>query len=192
MRSRTFAVLTAVLLVPVIAHAHTGAGSVHGLTHGFTHPLLGLDHLLAMIAVGLWAAQLGGRAIWAVPASFVSVMVLGGVLGISEVALPLVEAAILASVFLLGLLIVFAARPPLWVSATLVGVFALFHGHAHGAEMPEDVSGALYAAGFVMATALLHLTGMGLGLALAKWNHSPVIRIAGAAVILGGALIALS
>jgi urease accessory protein len=192
MQSRAFALLAALLFAPLAAHAHAGAGPAHGLADGFSHPLHGLDHLLAMIAVGLWAAQLGGRAIWAVPASFVGVMMLGGALGLSGATLPFVEGAILASVFLLGLLIVFSARPPLWAGAALVGAFALFHGHAHGAEMPENAVGALYAAGFVAATALLHLAGIGLGLALAKWRYAPAIRIAGAAVILGGALIALS
>ncbi len=179
-------------LTPALAHAHTGAGGTHGLSDGLLHPIHGLDHLLAMMAVGLWAAQLGGRARWAVPASFVGIMALGGVLGMAGLALPMVETGILTSVFLLGLLIAFAVRLPIWASTSVVGFFALFHGYAHGAEMPVDASGLAYAAGFIVATAALHLAGIGLGTALKNVPYAPAIRIAGACVILGGIYTALS
>jgi urease accessory protein len=184
--------LALLLVVPALAHAHTGVGHSHGFLDGLNHPVHGLDHLLAMIAVGLWAAQLGGRAIWAVPASFVGVMALGGLLGVAGWPLPMVETGILLSVFLLGLLIAFAVRLPLWAGAALVAFFALFHGYAHGAEMPAGASSAWYAGGFVLATAALHLAGIGLGIALKNVPFAPALRVAGALVILGGAVVALS
>jgi urease accessory protein len=140
--------------------------------------MMGLDHLLAMVAVGLWAAQLGGRAAWLIPAAFVSVMTAGAGLGMSGVHLPLVEQGIIASVVVLGLLIATAARLPLVASAGLVGVFALFHGVAHGTEMPASASGFAYAAGFALATATLHA----IGLLAAKATRVQWVRIAGAAI----------
>ncbi len=145
-----------------------------------------------MIAVGLWAAQMGGRAVWAVPASFVGVMALGGALGMAGVQLPMVETGILTSVLLLGLLIAFAVRLPLWASMGIVAFFALFHGFAHGAEMPAQSSALLYASGFIVATALLHLGGVGLGVAAKNVSFAPALRIAGALVILGGAILAFN
>ncbi len=146
---------------------------------GFVHPFMGLDHLLAMLAVGLWAAQLGGRWAWAVPLAFVSAMAGGGALGIAGMSLPLVEPAIAVSVLVLGLLI--AARVRLRASGlALVGVFALFHGAAHGIEMPPQASRLVYSGGFILATALLHAAGAGLGLL-------PRARLAGAPVALAGA-----
>jgi urease accessory protein len=141
---------------------------------GFVHPFTGLDHLLAMIAVGLWAAQLGGRWTWAVPLAFVGSMALGGALGFGGVKLPFAEPMIAASVLVLGLLV--ALRVQLRVSGlVLVGVFALFHGIAHAAEMPPEVSRIVYAGGFVLATALLHAAGVGLGLLpRARWVGVPV------------------
>lgn len=180
------------LLLPVVAHAHTGAGSTHGFGSGLLHPILGLDHLLAMIAVGLWAAQLGGRAMWAIPASFVGTMVLGGILGMAGLQLPLVETGILVSVLLLGLFIAFAVKPPVWFGAVLVGAFALLHGHAHGTEMPLEASGWLYAAGFLIATAVLHAVGIGLGVALQSIRTAPALRVAGALVLLAGVFLAVS
>ena len=157
-------------------------GHVHGFTNGLAHPLTGLDHICAMVAVGLWAAQRGGRALWLVPLVFVSVMTIGGILGMTGVQLPMVETGIVASVLILGVFIAAAVRLPLVVSALIVGIFALFHGFAHGAEMPDTASGLNYALGFVLATACLHLCGIGLGLfakefALANW-----IRCAGGAI----------
>jgi urease accessory protein len=184
--------LTALFLIPTFAQAHPGHGADGGLAHGFTHPFGGLDHILAMIAVGLWAAQLGKRALWSVPATFVGVMLLGGALGMGGFTLPFVEQGILASVFILGLLIAFTSRLPLAASAAVVGVFALFHGCAHGAEMPADSSSFAYMAGFAIATALLHAAGLGLGAAAQHKLPAPAIRFAGAAVVLAGLYLALS
>lgn len=178
--------LAVLLLAPTLAHAHTGIGGTSGFAHGFEHPLLGLDHLLAMIAVGLWAAQIGGRALWAVPLTFVSVMAVGGSLGLAGVPVPFVEQGIATSVLLLGLLIALAVRMPLAFSIPLVGLFAICHGHAHGAEMPETASGLAYAAGFMLATAALHSVGIGLGIAIQRGTSAPVIRFAGAAIAAAG------
>jgi urease accessory protein len=145
---------------------------------GFVHPFTGLDHLLAMLAVGIWAAQLGGRWTWAVPLAFVGSMALGGALGFGGVRLPLVEPTIAASVLVLGLLVVL--RVQLRMSGlALAGVFALFHGIAHAAEIPGEASRIVYSAGFVCATALLHAAGVGLGML-------PRARLAGVPVALAG------
>ncbi|HVE16889.1 MAG TPA: HupE/UreJ family protein [Chthoniobacterales bacterium] len=178
--------LAALLLAPTLAHAHTGVGDTNGFAHGFGHPLFGLDHLLAMIAIGLWASQIGGRALWAVPATFVSVMAVGGVLGIAGVPVPFVEQGIATSVLLLGLLIAFSARLPLGFSVPLVALFAICHGHAHGAEMPVNASGFEYAIGFMLATAVLHGAGIGLGMLLQRNTPVPVLRVAGAAIAVVG------
>jgi urease accessory protein len=151
------------ILVPAAAHAHTSAGGVDGFLHGLQHSLSGLDHLCAMLAVGLFAAQRGGRALWLVPLAFVGAMLLGGLLGASGVALPLVEQGILASVLVLGLLVAAAVRVPMAASVAVVGAFALLHGHAHGTEIPSTASGATYALGFTAAAAGLHLAGIGMG-----------------------------
>jgi len=172
-------------LLPAIAQAHPGHG-VTSFSAGFTHPLTGLDHILAMVAVGLWAVQLGGRAVWLVPISFVATMIVGGALGMAHFPLPFVEHGILASVFILGLLVAFAARVPLAVSMTVVGLFALFHGHAHGAEMPDTAGGLSFGAGFVMATALWHCLGIGAGLAIGRLAQMKLVRFAGGAILLAG------
>ncbi len=178
------------LIVPALAHANTGAGPASGFSNGLAHPVLGLDHLLAMIAVGLWAAQLGGRAIWALPATFAGVMAFGGLAGAAGWNLPLVETGILVSVFLPGLLIASAARLPAWAAALLAGAFALFHGHAHGSEMPAGASAWLYAGGFALATAALLAAGLGLGVALKNASIAPALRVAGAIVMLAGVMLA--
>lgn len=178
-------------LLPVVAQAHPGHG-VTGFHAGFTHPITGWDHILAMVAVGLWAVQLGGRAIWLVPLSFVATMIVGGALGMAHVPMPFVEHGILASVFILGLLITFAARVPLGVSMVIVGLFALFHGHAHGAEMPETAAGFSFGVGFAIATALLHCAGIGAGLTISRLAQMKVVRFAGAAIVLGGVMLALN
>ncbi len=179
--------------------AHSEQGSASGFMHGWAHPLGGLDHMLAMMAVGLWAAQLASsgdrRALWGVPMAFVTVMALGGLLGMLGVELPFVEAGILLSVFLLGALVLFAARLPLGFSAAVVGALALFHGHAHGAEMPASASGLEYALGFALSTALLHLIGIGVGLLSVKaielptLRRLPMLRLLGALVLLGGVMV---
>src|SRR5262245_4422633 len=155
-------------LVPVAASAHVGVGETHGFVHGFSHPFNGIDHILAMVAVGLFAAHLGGRALWLVPLTFVFVMALAGVAGMIGVRLPFAEIGIGMSVVVLGLAVAFQLNLPTLVAMALVGFFAIFHGHVHGAEMPETMSGVAYGAGFVCATALLHAIGVGLGLAIGK------------------------
>jgi len=159
------------LAFPVLAQAHPGHDG-HELTWdftgGFAHPLSGWDHLLTMIAVGLWAAQLGGRARWLVPAAFVGVMALGAVISHSGVVFPGVGQGVAASVFVLGLLIAAAVRLPVGAGMALVGLFAIFHGIAHGAEIPITSAALLYGAGFVAATALLHAAGVGLGIFAAR------------------------
>ena len=158
----------AIALAPTLAFAHTGVGSVAGFAAGFVHPLGGIDHLVVMIAVGIYAAQLGGRALWAVPASFVALMAVGGALGAAGIGLPFVEIMIALSIVALGIVIAFRIDMPIVAAAALVGAFAIFHGHAHGAEMPETASGLGYGIGFVVATTMLHAVGIGLGLGREK------------------------
>lgn len=146
---------------PAAASDEVGAGG--GFVSGALHPILGFDHLLAMIAVGLLSVQMGGRAIWYVPAAFVAIMALGGFLGLQGVALPQVEGAIALSVFAIGLAIAMGAQPAVWLAMLFVGFFAIFHGHAHGAEIPRLAAPGAYVGGFLLATAGLHLTGVALG-----------------------------
>lgn len=174
------------VLSPSAAFAHTGLGDTGGLWNGLAHPLGGLDHLCAMIGVGLWAAQRGGRAIWLVPLAFLLVMAFGGLLGTMAIGLPLVEQGIVASVLILGILIAASVRMPLIVSVLIVGTFALFHGHAHGAEMLQTYSGLAYGIGFLASTALLHLCGIGLGLVARQSGAVWLVRYAGAAIVLCG------
>jgi urease accessory protein len=151
------------MLVAQTAQAHIIAAQGGGFGAGMAHPFTGLDHMLAMIAVGLWASQLGGRARWAVPLAFMGAMTVGAGLALAGVRLPMVETGIASSVLVLGLLIAFAARLPVAVSAVLVAAFAVFHGHAHGNELPQAASEALYGAGFLLATGALHVTGLAIG-----------------------------
>jgi urease accessory protein len=190
--SRVFAVLAAIFLLPSLAHAHVGVGETGGFLHGMGHPLSGLDHICAMVAVGLWASQMGGRAIWAVPLTFVGVMALAGALGMFGFRVPFVETGIVVSVLTLGVLIAAAVRLPLSSSMIIVGLFAIFHGYAHGAEMPETASGLAYAAGFVAATAFLHACGIGLGIAIQKLASPAVVRFAGIAIVFCGGYLLLS
>lgn len=154
------------ILVADPAFAHVGGGDMTGLMHGFMHPIGGADHVLAMIAVGLLAARLGGRALWLLPLSFMTMMAAGGALGVGGVHLPLAEFAVGLSVVAFGAVIALRIRMPVAIAMALVGFFAIFHGHAHGAEMPDSVSGLEYALGFLSATALLHACGVGLGITL--------------------------
>lgn len=170
------------------AMAHPG--HAEGAMAGLLHPMTGVDHILAMVAVGLWAAQLGGRAQWLLPASFVGFLAAGGALGASGVALPLVEAGIITSVLLLGLLIGFAVRLQATAAAMAVGVFALCHGYAHGAEMPAMGNGWLYGLGFVVASAALHAAGLWLGRSAAA--HGRWLRGSGAAISLAGVWLGLA
>lgn len=178
--------VTALVLLPSIAYAHVGIIETSGFLHGLTHPASGLDHVCAMLAVGLWAAQTGGRSVWAVPLTFVGVMALGGALPMLGVSLPFVEHGIVLSVLLLGVLIAASVRLPLWLSSAMVGLFALWHGHAHGAEMPALASEIEYALGFMLATALLHIIGIAFGLGMQRLAHERVIHAAGASIALCG------
>lgn len=174
------------------ALAHTGVGFIgeSGLAAGFLHPLLGLDHLLAMLGVGIWGAQLGGRAIWLVPASFVAVMVAGAALALSGAALPMVELGIGGSVLIMGGLIALGTRMPLPLAMGLVGLFALFHGHAHGTELPGFAHPAAYGAGFVLATMLLHAAGFGIACALRTQANRLPFRAGGAVMAaVGGSFL---
>ena len=164
------------------AEAHVGTpGHTHDFVSGFMHPVGGADHILAMVAVGVFAAILGGRARWMVPLSFVTMMLAGGVLGFAGVAVPFVEAGILISIIALGAAIALEWKAPVALAAALVGLFAVFHGVAHGAEMPVESSALTYALGFVSATAVLHGVGLGLGLSLLR-----VAKFSGVAIALAG------
>jgi urease accessory protein len=175
------------LLVAGPALAHTGAGDVGGLQSGFLHPLTGPDHIVAMVAVGLWGVFLGAPAIWMLPIVFPLVMAGGGALGIAGVPLPGIETGIALSALVLGVCVALALKPPLWIAAVIVGFFAIFHGHAHGAEMPGAASPIAYAIGFVVATGLLHLSGILFG-SLARWYPGRVaVRTAGGLIALAGA-----
>lgn len=186
--------LSVLTLIPLLvmstpAFAHVGHAEHGSLVAGFLHPLSGLDHVLAMVAVGLWAATLGGRALVAVPATFVGVMLLGFVAALAGLPMPFVEPVILASIVVLGLLVAIAQSVPAAAAAAIVGVFAFFHGHAHGAEMAGD-SALSFGAGFALATILLHAAGVGLGLAAGRLMHgSAGLRIAGGATALCGVLL---
>ncbi|MBB4187702.1 urease accessory protein [Sinorhizobium terangae] len=173
--------------LPAVAHAHPGVGAAGGLAHGFMHPVGGLDHILAMVAVGTFASIIGGRALWLVPASFVLMMAAGGALGIEGIAVPFVEIGIAASVIALGLAVALRWNPPTAVAMGVVSLFAIFHGHAHGAEMPMDASGLQYALGFMAATALLHVAGIGLGFVLGRVGVKSHV-----ATQLGGSAMALA
>lgn len=185
-RSLCSAVLTLALLVAGPALAHTDTGDVGGFASGFLHPILGPDHVIAMIAVGLWGVFLGAPAIWVLPIGFPLVMAFGGAFGIIGIPLPAVEAGIALSAVVLGLCVAFALKPPLPVAAVIVGTFAIFHGYAHGAEMPKASSAVSYALGFVIATGLLHLAGILFG-SLARWGAGRIaVRTAGGLIALAG------
>ncbi len=184
-RSLAAALSAAILLSGSPATAHTGSAS-GDFAGGFAHPLFGPDHLVAMLAVGLWGAFLGPPAIWLLPIIFPLVMALGGVLGILGVPLPGVELGIALSAIVLGVMVALAARPQLLMAALLVGAFAIFHGYAHGAELSPGNEPVVYFVGFVAATGLLHLTGITFGL-LARWPTGRIaVRAAGGAIAVAG------
>ncbi len=174
------AVLSSIGAAPALAHS--AAGVAGGLEAGLLHPLYGLDHVVAMVAVGLWGAFLGPPAIWLLPIVFPMVMAVGGAMGVIGIPFPFIEVGIAISAIVLGLMVAFAVRPPLWVAALLVGAFAVFHGHAHGTELPGAANPLAYSIGFVVSTGLLHLAGIALGL-LAKWPAGRIIVRAGGALI---------
>ena len=179
-----FATAVTLVLYAGIANAHTGAGVSGGFFSGFTHPIMGWDHVVAMVAVGLWGAFLGNPAIWILPVVFPLVMAFGGALGVMGVPIPAVETGIALSAIVLGAMVAFAIRPPIWAAAVIVGTFAIFHGHAHGTELPSAANPLAYSLGFVIATGLLHLSGIAFGV-LARWPAGK------AAVQAGGGVIAL-
>ena len=188
-RSMALFVTAAAGVVSTSAFAHPGHYEM-SLAGGLSHPLTGIDHILAMLAIGLWAAQLGGRATWAIPTVFVSLMAVGGLLGFNGVPLPFVESGIAVSVLVLGLLIAMAAKVPLSAGIPIAALFALFHGHAHGTELTAGMSAAAYAAGFVISTAALHLAGIGMGLLLKRLNSTQLVRYSsGAAISVCGLLL---
>jgi urease accessory protein len=185
-------IAAALTLIPTAALAHPGIGDAHGFAHGLAHPLGGLDHILAMVAVGIFAWQLGGRALWLVPATFISVMAAGAALAMAGVAVPQVELGIAASVIVLGAIVALGLHVPVAIAMGLVGLFAIFHGHAHGTEMPLDAAGAAYAAGFMLATALLHVGGIALGFAVGRIGDAfgrRAYQLGGSAIALAGAAI---
>jgi urease accessory protein len=165
---RTAWLAAAILALPAIALAHPGHSAESGFAPGFLHPLGGLDHVAVMIAVGLLAARLGGRALWLLPVSFLALMAVGGGLGMAGVTAPITEAMIGLSVVAMLAALILRWTPPVPTAAVMVGAFALFHGLAHGAEMPESASGLGFASGFVLATGLLHALGLGAGLLLTR------------------------
>lgn len=184
---KTLSFATLLMLMGAPAFAHVGHGETSSFAAGIAHPLGGLDHVAVMIAVGLWAALKGGRALWLWPAAFVGVMLVGGALGMAHVALPFVEPAILASVVALGLLVALAVDVPVAAGAVIIAAFALFHGHAHGAEATETMRGLEYMAGFALATATLHAIGIGFAQLTARNALRPLIRVAGVICMLVGA-----
>ncbi len=176
----------ALALASTAAYAHTGEGVSGGFVGGFTHPIFGPDHVVAMVAVGLWGAFLGAPAIWLLPVVFPLVMAFGGAAGILGLPLPGVEIAIAVSAIVLGAMVALAARPPLVFAALIVGAFAIFHGHAHGAELPPGADAVAFSVGFVVATGSLHLTGIAFGL-LTRWPAGRLaVRAAGGAIALAG------
>jgi urease accessory protein len=195
-RNWMFLLLGVFVMFPQSAFAHPGhPGSSTGsdaLLSGILHPFTGLDHLLAMIAIGLWAAQLGGRSLLLVPASFVGVMTIGAALGISGFSLPLVQVGIVASVLLLGLAIAGAVRPPTYIAAAAAGLLALFHGHAHGTELTAGASSLAYGVGFVISTIALHAMGIGLGIGAQQLSTGKLIRATGGVILAAGVLLLVS
>ena len=177
------ATLGAILSAPALAHTGERGG---GFISGLAHPVFGPDHVVAMVAVGLWGALLGQPAIWLLPVVFPLVMALGGVLGILGVPMVAVETAIATSAVVLGLMVALAARPPLWTAAMLVGAFAIFHGYAHGKELPDGANAVAFSAGFVIATGLLHLSGIAFG-GLSRWPAGrTAVRATGGVIALVG------
>jgi len=186
---------TLAILTPTVAFAHTGVGHTSGFVHGFGHPISGLDHVLAMVMVGVFAWQLGGRALWLVPTTFLTVMAAAGALGIAGIGIPFVEIGMALSVVALGAIVAFNVKAPVTAAMGVVGLFAIFHGYAHGAEIPEDVGGVAYAAGFLIATAILHLAGISAGFLIGKAGEhhgSAVVRLAGGLSTVAGVTLLVS
>jgi urease accessory protein len=186
------ALSAALALLPQAALAHPGHGVATGAEAGFLHPLMGADHILAMVAVGLLAALRSGRALWALPLAFLVLMSAGAGLGMTGIALPYAETGIALSIVVFGLAAIVGLRAPVALLAALVGLFAVFHGYAHGAEMPETASGLFFGLGFLAATALLHVAGIGLGIGAARFGAGRTASALGAGVAAFGlAMLAL-
>lgn len=187
----TFAIFF--VLAPAAALAHPGHDGAGGLMYGFVHPVTGIDHVLAMIAVGVLAAQYGGRALWLVPMSFLVAMAAAGAIGMAGIPMQIAEAGIGLSIVVLGLMIAFQIKPPTLLATAVVGFFALFHGYAHGFEAPNGAAGLSFAAGFLIATALLLSAGVGLGLLLQRRALSRrLIQAGGGAMALIGLAVLVS
>jgi urease accessory protein len=178
--------LSLAALWPTLAWAHEETGQAAGFLAGLTHPVSGLDHVLAMVAVGFWGAQLGAPALWLLPVAFPMIMAVGGLLGLVGIPLPGVEIGIAASALVLGAMVMREVKPPAAVAALLVGIFAIFHGHAHGTELPDGANGLYYSIGFVVATGLLHAAGIGFGMIHSLPRGPAILRAAGGIVLLGG------
>ena len=178
--------LVALALLPAAAAAHAPGGVPGGLSGGFAHPLTGPDHFLAMLAVGIWGAQMGGRPVWSLPVAFPLIMALGGIAGMAGLPLPGVETGIAVSVLVLGLAIAAIWRPAEPVALLLIGAFAVFHGYAHGAELPAAADPAAYSVGFVVATGLIHVFGIFIGLAFSKPLQGGLARGLGGAIAASG------
>ncbi len=184
--------LCLIFFTPALALAHTNVGDASGLVHGLAHPVGGFDHLLAMVCVGLWAAQIGGKAIWVVPAAFVGTMVIGGLLGFSGLAVPFAEAGIVVSVIVLGLMVLGAVKLPLVASTLVVALFAACHGYAHGLEVPVAASALSYTLGFIVSTAVLHFAGVSMATLSSHIQLKTLTRIAGGAIALAGMYMAVA
>ena len=182
---RLFATILLVM-VPAPALAHVTPGEIGGFAGGFTHPLTGPDHLLAMFAVGVWGAQMGGRSVWALPVAFPLIMTIGGIIGMAGVSLPYIEIGIALSILVLGLAIAFKWHPIEIVPLGLIAVFAICHGYAHGVELPSAADPAAYAVGFVLATGMIHIAGIAVGLLLGRPYRGLLARGVGCLIALGG------
>lgn len=186
LRSRLAVVGSLALVWPLFAWAHEETGQAAGFLAGLTHPVSGLDHILAMVAVGFWGAQLGAPALWALPVAFPIVMAVGGMLGLLGIPLPGVELGIAFSAVALGAMVAGEVKAAMPLAAGLVGFFAIFHGHAHGTELPDGASGLYYSIGFVAATGLLHAAGIGFGMIHERPGGPAILRAAGGLVLVGG------
>jgi len=189
MQNRNILLFSAIVTTALAtaAQAHTGQGVIGGFSSGFLHPITGWDHVVAMVAVGLWGAFLGSPAIWILPVVFPLVMAFGGMLGVMGVPMPFVETGIAMSGIVLGLAVLFGVRAPIWIASVIVGIFAIFHGYAHGAELPEAANPFSYAMGFVLATGMLHLFGIAFGFLTLVPKGQYLVRGAGAAIAAVGA-----
>jgi len=187
-----FLLLLMAFITPTGAWAHIKAGETVGLLSGASHPVSGLDHVLAMIAVGIWGAQLRAPAVWLLPITFPMVMTMGALMGLLNIPLPGVEIGIACSAITLGILILIEKRPALWIAVCIIGIFAIFHGHAHGTELPEETSGLLYSLGFVVATGCIHCVGISIGL-IHRWKAGQImLRIAGGLIGAAGCVFLIT